>query len=67
MRARLRRLLDGISRWFTRSWWKYLLKDCTGPRNFICRARGHPTGVWWFNAGRNDPDMHCKNCDEDLG
>lgn len=54
-------------RWFTPSWWRYLFAGCKGWTNFRCRARGHPHGVWWHNAGGDEPDMRCKNCDEDLG
>lgn len=53
--------------WFTISWWKYLLTDCTGWTNFWCRVRGHPYGVGWYNAGGLEPDMQCRNCGEDLG
>lgn len=57
--------------WFTREWWEYLLakKDCTIPWRVVilCRARGHPSGVIWYNTGGLEPDMHCKNCYDDLG
>ena len=33
----------------------------------LCRYRGHPAGVVWFNPGGYRPDMHCKNCGDDLG
>jgi hypothetical protein len=36
-------------------------------RAIWCRWRGHPEGVWWFNAGGSEPDMHCKGCGDDLG
>ena len=32
-----------------------------------CRMRGHPVGVWFYNVGGLEPDMHCKGCGEDLG
>src|SRR3989304_4965642 len=32
-----------------------------------CRYRGHPAGVWWYNTGGLEPNMHCKNCGDDLG
>lgn len=65
--------------WFTRSWWRYLFAPV--PRNrygffgrlrdrwtsFICRARGHPYGVVWYNPSGFEPDMTCKNCGDDLG
>lgn len=57
--------------WFTLSWWKYLLATpaegigiCTA---FLCRVKGHKSGVIWVNAGGDEPDMHCKNCYDDLG
>jgi hypothetical protein len=53
-------------RWFSIGWWSYLLKDCNSFRNFICRAKGH-AGPVWFNASGLEPDMHCKDCGEDLG
>lgn len=33
----------------------------------ICRWRGHPAGVYFYNVGGTEPDMHCKGCGEDLG
>jgi hypothetical protein len=33
----------------------------------LCRYRGHPAGVSWFNPGALEPDMRCKNCGDDLG
>lgn len=61
-------------RWFTLSWWKYLFKK----RNFtygyigmirtiICRIKNHPCGVVWYNSLGIEPDMHCKNCGDDIG
>lgn len=32
-----------------------------------CRLKGHPCGVVWFNPNGIEPDMHCKNCGDDLG
>jgi hypothetical protein len=56
--------------WFTKSWWKYLLEkphhSSNRIKSFICRMRGHPCSVWWYNWGLA-PDMHCKNCGDDLG
>jgi hypothetical protein len=54
-------------KWFNIYWYKYLFKDCTGIRNFICRINGHSCGVIWYNSTGLEPDMHCKNCYEDLG
>jgi hypothetical protein len=56
-----------IDRWVRPSWWRYLLADCTGWRNFWCRVRGHPYDVHWSNPYGLEPDMRCQNCDEDLG
>ena len=58
--------------WFTKDWWRYLLEkpkqDSSYIRSFWCRVKGHPDGVWWFNnSGELEPDMHCKNCGDDLG
>jgi hypothetical protein len=58
--------------WFTRDWWRYLLapRMWNAPRwpsVIWCRLRGHPEGVWWFNPGGWEPDMHCKNCGDDIG
>lgn len=65
--------------WFTRSWWDYLLtgrvrigsRSYGRPRygwvRFWCRLKGHPDGVWFYNVGGLEPDMHCRNCGDDLG
>lgn len=50
-----------------RDWWKYVLsKNNRTLKSIICRIRNHPCGVTWFSYG-NEPDMHCKNCGDDLG
>lgn len=33
----------------------------------LCRGRGHPAGVFFYNVGGTEPDMHCMGCGEDLG
>ena len=57
--------------WFTLDWWKYLLQtpksDLGWLGTILCRIRNHPAGVWWFNPNGLEPDMHCKNCGDDLG
>jgi hypothetical protein len=62
--------------WLTRSWWRYLLNnpDYRGRKHpvrswnhFWCRVRGHRCGPVWYNAGGIEPDMHCRNCGDDLG
>lgn len=54
-------------KWFTFMWWKYLFKDCKSPIQFLCRINNHKCGVVWYNLYGNEPDMHCRNCGEDLG
>jgi hypothetical protein len=60
-------------KWFTRSWWEYLLEKPKDPRycswyeRIKCRMGGHKCGVWWHNLGGMEPDMHCKDCGDDLG
>lgn len=53
--------------WVRRRWWAYLLVGCRDWNHFWCRARGHPYPVYWFNPGGDEPDMRCRNCQEDLG
>jgi hypothetical protein len=54
-----------------REWWRYIFRERHRDSGFfrtaLCRWRGHPAGVWWFNPGAYEPDMHCKNCGDDLG
>jgi len=56
-------------KWLTISWWIFLFES---PRysnivkTAICRSRGHPSGVWWYNSNGLEPDMHCKNCGDNL-
>jgi len=60
-------LIYKILNWFTKSWWQYLLEKPCNPKKFFCRANGHKCGVIYFNPGGYEPNMHCKNCDDDLG
>ena len=52
-------------------YWKYLLGKSSGDLGIIktalCRARGHPNGVVWYNFCGSEPDMHCKDCGDNLG
>lgn len=32
-----------------------------------CRAQQHKAGVFFYNPGAYEPDMHCRGCGEDLG
>jgi hypothetical protein len=34
---------------------------------FMCRIKGHPKGVVFYNMSGFEPDMSCKTCGEDLG
>lgn len=65
-------------KWLSRDWWAYLLEKPERNRDgaigrlrdwwtsILCRLKGHPYGVVWFNVGGYEPDMHCKNCGDDL-
>lgn len=46
---------------------KYLFAKPFTIRAFICRWRSHPCGAIWYNPNGSEPDMHCKNCGDDLG
>lgn len=56
--------------WFQISWWRYLFGKRNGDigviRTAICRAKNHSCGVWYYNPTGLEPDMHCKNCEDDL-
>lgn len=60
-----------MTRWFSVTFWKYLLEPKDDETSWFkvirCRAKGHPFGVVWFNSYGLEPDMHCKNCNDDLG
>lgn len=46
---------------------KFLLEqDLDTQASFWCRRLGHPNGVVWY-TNDFEPDMHCKDCGEDLG
>jgi len=62
--------------WITKDWWKYVVEHVELYNNdnelfffqhMWCRATGHPCGVWWYNMGGYEPDMHCQYCNDDLG
>ena len=46
---------------------KYLFEKPFTFRRLICRWQSHKCGVIWYNIGGIEPDMHCKNCGDDLG
>lgn len=47
------------SRYDDGPWWKL--------RIVLCRWRGHPYSVVYYNPNGYEPDMTCTNCGEDLG
>jgi hypothetical protein len=57
--------------WFTKEWWKYLLQtpaeETSWVKAIVCRVQGHPYGITWYNLNTMEPDMHCRNCGDDLG
>ena len=60
--------------WLRLTWWRYVLDDSGADKacgcwisRAWCRATGHPAGVWYYNVGGTEPDMHCKGCGEDIG
>ena len=63
-----------IWKWFKKDWWRYILGCRTlyfksqglSWRKLICRLRGHPYPVSWYNLYGDGPDMHCTNCGDDL-
>ena len=68
--------LPCLSVWFVKDWWKYLVKDVEFYnydnelfffQHMWCRATGHPCGVWFYNSGGYEPDMHCQYCNDDTG
>lgn len=58
-------------RWLSFLWYKYLFSNIPIDSNIfksvVCRLQKHKCGVVWYNIGGVEPDMHCKNCGEDLG
>ena len=57
--------------WLTKEWYKYLFekKDLNTSwfRVILCRIKGHPHDVVWYNPDSLEPNMHCRNCRDDLG
>jgi hypothetical protein len=53
--------------WIDICWYRYLFQSPWTWRRVLCRIGGHRAGVVYYNAGGSEPDMHCKNCGEDLG
>jgi hypothetical protein len=54
-------------KWFTKSWWSYLLKDCKSWTMFWCRVGGHKPGPYYFNPNGAEPNWRCMGCGENLG
>lgn len=50
-----------------RRWWWSDLWEETRPERIICRFRGHPKGMIFYNPGGYEPDGRCKTCGEDIG
>lgn len=67
--------LEYIPYWLSLSFWSYVLtsnkRNEVGLVNYFrsvkCRFKSHPCGVEWYNSIGLEPNMHCKNCGEDLG
>jgi len=59
-----------LSFWFTKDGRDYLFRppaeDISKWTAFKCRLSGHKCGVVWYTSTGLEPDMHCKNCYDDL-
>lgn len=44
----------------------YYNSEVSWIRLLICRYKGHPNGVIW-NSNGMEPNMHCKDCGDNLG
>lgn len=63
--------------WCYRDWWQYIFYPIRWQQKIcdpwwwiripLCRWRGHPAGVQFFNPGAQEPDMTCRECGDDLG
>lgn len=67
LEKRITRTWEKYNKWLSWEWYRYLFKNNSGWKNILCRAKGHPCGVWYYNPIGFEPDMRCINCDEDLG
>ena len=67
---------------FSVEFWRYLIKGqikicrknypkkpdwVRSPSHLWCRLTGHKAGPVWFNPGGTEPNMHCRNCGDDIG
>jgi hypothetical protein len=58
-------------------WYSYLSLDFyidyvfytkpTDLMNFVCRMKGHPNGIVFYNPMGDEPDYSCKDCGEEIG
>lgn len=63
-----------IRKWFDIWWYKYLFErpsayynDVGWLRTIWCRLRNHPDGpIYYTGPTATEPDMHCKNCGDEL-
>jgi hypothetical protein len=53
-------------KWFDKYWWKYLLEKPLNWTKFWCRMGGHKCGPIYYNPYGLEPDMRCKNCDDEI-
>ena len=58
------KILNKIFEWVAQL--EYALDKPANFKNFWCRLRGHPNGIVFYNYGfeAQEPDYHCKDCDE---
>ena len=60
-------VLNGRLYWWVSERFPILNHFCAYLFRCQCRARNHPYGVAWYNAGGYEPDMRCQGCGENLG
>jgi len=57
-------------KWFiinSKRWrWSWLWEE-TKPERILCRLRGHPKGMIYYNPGGFEPDGRCQTCGENIG
>lgn len=59
-------------KWFSLYWYKYLFAKPDDPhytdfwKRLLCRIRGHPYGIIYYNINGIEPNYQCKNCGDEI-
>ena len=57
---------EEVMPWFTFGWYQFLFEKPFSFEKLVCRIKGHPNGIVFFNVNGLEPDDRCIDCGDHI-